>query len=59
MFALLRELGYENNRPARLQVYAKVLDREVGSTKDLSLADLDAVIAACEQRQQSAKAAAR
>ncbi|GLH97380.1 ATP-binding protein [Phytohabitans aurantiacus] len=54
MFALFNELGYsgEGQRENRLRIYSKVLDREVRSTKELELADIERVITALEDRQQ-------
>lgn len=62
MFALFRELGYDGDtqRENRLKIYTKILGREVGSTKELSLADIEQVITALEEkkRELAAKQAA-
>ncbi|WP_431895807.1 Rad52/Rad22 family DNA repair protein [Micromonospora haikouensis] len=51
MFALLTELGYGEQAKYR-EVLAHVLKREVATSKDLSAADVEDVIAALEQRKR-------
>ncbi len=52
MYALFRQLGYDgpNNRDQRHQVMTAILSRKVGSTKELSGAELAKVIGALDAR---------
>lgn len=61
MFALLNELGFggDKQRGNRLKLYANVLGREVGSTNDLSLQDIETLIAVFETKQQELAAQQR
>lgn len=61
MFALFNELGFTGdiNRDNRHKVMGHTLNREVTSTKDLSLADIEAVIDVLEQRKRDQRQQAR